>query len=92
MRRTILPITFAATALAAVLTALTASTPAAAARAEAPWCAIMQTDRDNVVTDCSFWTFEACVPFVIGGNRGFCQQNPAYEGPPPRKKTYRSRH
>ena len=83
--RLILPTAFAALFAATLI----APSPAAPARAQAPWCAIMQVGWDNVVTDCSFWTLEQCVPFVISGNRGFCQENPAYEGPPPRSKASR---
>ena len=89
MRRTILSKILAATALGAALTASGAPSPAAAARVEAPWCAVVQIGGGNYSTNCIFWTVEQCVPHVISGNRGSCELNPAYDGPPPRKKSTR---
>lgn len=48
---------------------------------EAPWCAVVNTGR-NVQWDCSYASMEACQPNVIAGNRGFCNPNPYYGGPP----------
>ena len=52
----------------------------AQASGQAPWCAVINTGFD-VHWECQYSTFEACYPNVIAGNRGFCNQNPAYEGP-----------
>lgn len=49
-------------------------------RPPAPWCAVY-TVGWGVHWDCSYATLEACVPFVIAGNRGFCNPNPYYPGP-----------
>jgi hypothetical protein len=78
-----------AVALAAIL--LTASGQAQAGGA-APWCAVINTGLD-MHWDCRYASFEACYPNVISGNRGFCNENPAYEGPaaPPRKTARRHR-
>jgi hypothetical protein len=81
--------------MAALLAALAATgailAPQSATAREAPWCAVVTTGKDNVVYDCRFWSFEACVPWVIAGNRGFCDQNPRFAGAPPRKSRSRRR-
>jgi Protein of unknown function (DUF3551) len=66
---------------------------------EAPWCAVSPLGGGDVIEDCSFWSLEACIPYVIAGNRGFCNQNPRWEGPwppeqqrAPRRKHRDSRH
>jgi hypothetical protein len=66
-----------------------ASRPAAAG--EAPWCAVSPDGMGGVIEDCTYWSFEACVPFVIAGNRGFCNENPRYEGPMPKPRRVRRR-
>jgi hypothetical protein len=56
----------------------------------APWCAVINTGTGSVYWDCQFASLEACVPAVLSGNRGFCNENPAYEGPvAPRRKAAR---
>jgi len=53
------------------------------------WCARTNTGAGRIDEDCIFDSFEACRRTVIGGNRGFCTQNPAFTGnpqQPPRKK------
>ena len=50
------------------------------ARRIAPWCAVYSLGRGEVVSDCHYWSFEACQPTVIAGNRGFCNINPAWPG------------
>jgi len=56
---------------------------------DAPWCAVINTGND-VHWDCQYSSFEQCYPTVLAGNRGFCNTNPAYEGPAaPRRKTAR---
>ncbi len=52
----------------------------AQASSNAPWCAVTNQGRD-MYWDCQYASFEQCYPNVIAGNRGFCNQNPAYEGP-----------
>ncbi len=34
----------------------------------------------DVIKDCVYWSLEACVPYVIAGNRGFCNLNPRFVG------------
>ena len=61
---------------------------------EAPWCAVINMGDGDVHWDCQYATIEACVPNVLAGNRGFCNENPAYHGPvaAPRKHAARRRH
>jgi Protein of unknown function (DUF3551) len=76
MNRTVLA---AAVAIAAV-----AFAPRAGEAREAPWCAISPLDAGDVIKDCSYALLEACIPYAIAGNRGFCTENPRYTGPPPK--------
>ena len=79
---------------AAALTAVaTLSPPPASANGHAPWCAVVDIGDENVVSYCSFWSFQECVPFVLAGNRGFCEQNPDFRGPAerPHRRSYRHR-
>ena len=55
---------------------------------EAPWCAVINTGMD-VHWDCQYQSFEQCYPNILAGNRGFCNQNPAYHGP--ERRAYPSR-
>jgi hypothetical protein len=68
---------------ALVLAALAVVQPARAA--EAPWCAVIDMGRGDAYWDCQYRTLKSCVPTVLGGNRGFCNPNPAYAGPAPAK-------
>ena len=78
---------------ASVLIALGAFAPHPAEAREAPWCAMQDIGWGTVIEDCSYWTLEQCVPQVIAGNRGFCNQNPRYQGPwPPEQKRARRRN
>jgi hypothetical protein len=43
----------------------------------------------NVVWDCIYPSIEACRPNVIAGNRGFCNLNPSYAGPPVEYRKYK---
>ena len=63
-----------------------------AAAVEAPWCALISLGPGAVYEDCQYWTFEACRPTVLAGNRGFCNPNPRYVGPVPGTKKTRHRH
>jgi hypothetical protein len=47
----------------------------------APWCAVFSAGLGDTIWDCSYWSFEACVPYVIAGTRGFCNENPRYFAP-----------
>jgi hypothetical protein len=61
---------------------------------EGRWCA-RQNIGGDIDEDCTFDSFEACRRLVIGGNRGFCTQNPAYVPRPafePRRKKRTRRH
>ena len=78
---------------AAVAVALTAFGPRPAqAYAGAPWCAVVSTGTGTVYWDCQYGSFEACYPNVLAGNRGFCNQNPAYTGPVEAHRAHYARH
>ncbi len=47
---------------------------------EGPWCAIRNFGSD-ASEDCQFRTFEECRQTIIAGIRGFCNQNPRWQGP-----------
>jgi hypothetical protein len=49
---------------------------------EAPWCAVIGMGSGSVYWDCQYGSVEECAPHVIAGNRGFCNPNPSYTGPP----------
>ena len=53
---------------------------------EAPWCAVISLGPGAVYENCQYWSFEACRPVVLAGNRGFCNYNPRYVGPAPATK------
>ena len=78
---------------AAVLAGAAALAPRPAQAAEAPWCAVVGLGPGDVYWDCQYQTFDACVPNIIGGNRGFCNENPRYTGQPkPAQRARRKRH
>lgn len=54
--------------------------------APAPWCAVVQVGPEDLHWDCSYATFQACVPHVLAGNRGFCEENPYAVTQLPRKR------
>lgn len=56
---------------------------------EGRWCLRENTGAESVQENCQFDSFEACRRLAIGGNRGFCTQNPAYAGPPPAPRRYK---
>ena len=66
-------------ALAVVMAAMSFETDPVRA-SEAPWCAVVSSGPGSVYWDCRYRTVEECVPNVIAGNRGFCNQNPRYVG------------
>ena len=57
----------------------------------APWCAVVNLGAGGVSERCDFRTLEECVPHVIAGNRGFCNQNPGYEAKPARHRAKKPR-
>jgi hypothetical protein len=69
--------------LAATVVTVMIGAPRPAAAGEAPWCAESYLAWGGTVRECAYPTLEACLPYVTGGNRGFCVRNPAYRGPAP---------
>jgi hypothetical protein len=59
---------------------------------DAPWCAVINYGTGDVHWSCEYNTFEACYPNVLAGNRGFCNENPAYVGKPARARKTARRH
>ena len=55
----------------------------------APWCAVVNMGTGNLYWDCQYWSLQQCVPNVLSGNRGFCNQNPSFV---PRYRTDRRRY
>ncbi len=58
---------------------------------EAPWCAVRNVAEDAVFWDCQYRSFEDCYAHLFEGNRGFCNQNPAYKDEPRRQPAPRHR-
>jgi hypothetical protein len=80
--------------IAAVFVAAMLADPRLVRAAEGPWCAIINFGAD-VTEDCQYRSFEECRPTVIAGNRGFCNQNPRWDGwyaPAARPKPHGKRH
>jgi hypothetical protein len=50
--------------------------PASYAFGHAPWCAVVN-NGGPIVWNCYYRSIEECTPNVLGGNRGFCNLNPA---------------
>jgi len=69
--------------VAATLTAFLTFDAAPVRAVEGPWCAFINIGTGNVYEDCRYLSFEACQPNVLAGNRGFCNVNPRWVGPPP---------
>jgi Protein of unknown function (DUF3551) len=67
-------------AAAAVLAALAFNARQAAAY-EAPWCAVFSAGLGDTIWDCSYQSLKQCIPFVIAGTRGMCNENPHYTRP-----------
>ena len=76
--------------IAGAMMAAISFNPTSAKAAEAPWCAFIAVAQGAIYEDCQYWTFEACRPVVLAGNRGFCNHNPRYIGPA--TATKRARH
>jgi Protein of unknown function (DUF3551) len=78
-------------AVAVIVAALT-SVPGAALARGGRWCAESNAGWWTI-RDCSYMTLQQCIPYVIAGNRGFCNLNPDYTGPPAaRHKAHRKHH
>jgi len=61
-----------------------------AARAyEAPWCAVIALGYGNAYWDCRYSSIETCRGGILAGNRGFCNPNPRYAGPPVSRRVRR---
>ena len=77
-------------ALSAAFMVAAVSLSAEPARAiEGPWCAVIGLGTGSVYEDCQYRSFEECRPNVLAGSRGFCNVNPRWVGPPPKKSRYR---
>ncbi|HWC93601.1 MAG TPA: DUF3551 domain-containing protein [Pseudolabrys sp.] len=63
---------------AVAVTVLCVNAQPAPAAGYAPWCAVSSMGRGGAYWDCSYATLDQCVPFIVAGNRGFCNPNPAY--------------
>jgi len=59
--------------------------------AEGPWCANINIGTGNVYEDCQYWSFAPCQPTIPAGNRGFCNVNPRWVGPPPSQSARKKR-
>ena len=46
-----------------------------------PWCAVINYGTSEVRWECYYRSLDECVPNVLAGNRGFCNQNPYWRGP-----------
>jgi hypothetical protein len=55
------------------------TSPASLRAAEGPWCAIINFGSD-VTEDCQYHSLQECLPAVTAGFRGFCNQNPRWQG------------
>jgi Protein of unknown function (DUF3551) len=70
--------------IAVALIAFQSSNTRPAQATEGPWCAFISIGTGTVYEDCQYYAFAACQPNVLAGNRGFCNVNPRWVGPPPR--------
>lgn len=59
---------------------------------EGPWCAFIAVGTGAVYEDCQYYSFEACRPHVLAGNRGFCNPNPRWTGVVVSPHTHHRRH
>jgi hypothetical protein len=61
---------------------------------EAPWCAVIDFGAGDAYWDCQYRSLEECVPNVLAGNRGFCNENPRFHGAeqPRRQPKHPRRH
>ena len=61
---------------------------------EGPWCAVLNYGNGSAYEDCQYFSFEACRPNVLAGNRGFCNPNPRWVayGPDTKPRARHRRH
>jgi len=59
-------------------------------RAQGPWCAVYTEGMGGTRWDCTYPPLESCVPTILAGTRGFCNPNPRWPGPEPRR--HRRKH
>jgi hypothetical protein len=64
----------------AAVTCAGISTGSAGLYGNAPWCAVADEGGGNVNWDCEYGSVQQCVPNILGGNRGFCNINPYWQG------------
>ncbi|HEY5306841.1 MAG TPA: DUF3551 domain-containing protein [Pseudolabrys sp.] len=69
----------AVTLIAAMALELALALGPSQAFGNAPWCTAVAIGH-SVVKSCYYRTFEECYPNILGGNRGFCEQNPDWYG------------
>jgi len=57
---------------------------------EPPWCAVIS----DGYWDCQYRSIEECRPYVLAGNRGWCNPSPYFVAPyqPTEHRHYRQRH
>jgi hypothetical protein len=61
---------------AVILTSVMAFDPGPThASVQGSWCTSIQLAHSEFL-DCHYRTFAECYPNILGGNRGFCVQNP----------------
>lgn len=86
-------IALSAAAVAALLVFDAPSGHAQVYYGNAPWCAVTDMGFGDIQWDCEYYSVAECVPHVLGGNRGFCNENPYWKGPLPRveRRGYRWR-
>ena len=76
-----------ALALAALAAAIFANVPASRAQeGNSRWCAVVNIGFDSISETCIYRTIEECRPFVLAGNRGFCNENPRYSAEPLKRR------
>jgi hypothetical protein len=86
---------FRGLALLPLLAASFAPAPAGAQfwgppRPQAPWCAVYSLGLGETRWECIYPSLKSCVPTILAGTRGFCNPNPRYQPPEPRR--HRRKH
>ena len=76
---------------AVVFLAAVASGLVPAKASEAPWCAVTSGGGGDMHWDCQYRSIEECRPNVLGGNRGYCNQNPYFVAGPAKSGRSRKR-
>lgn len=68
--------------------------PAAADYFGAPWCAVVATGDGDMQWHCEYASVEECRPYVLAGNRGWCNPNPYFisDRPMAEHRRVRRRH